>query len=110
MDELKTGIDNGAEYVLSCDYSFLDSHSREMVVSAMTAVIRAGLWEYVQTEKIDSFMVGKHESLAKISDAVVELYDGHSGASYGCTMRTVEYIAKRGYESYKRLCREAPES
>jgi hypothetical protein len=29
--------------------------------------------------------------------------DGHSGASYGCTMRVMEYIAKNGYDSLKLL-------
>jgi hypothetical protein len=27
--------------------------------------------------------------------------DGHSGASYGCTMRNMEFIAKNGYQAFK---------
>ena len=26
---------------------------------------------------------------------------GHSGASYGCTMRNMEFIAKHGYQRFK---------
>jgi hypothetical protein len=27
--------------------------------------------------------------------------EGHSGASYGCTMRNMEFIAKHGYQRFK---------
>ena len=33
-------------------------------------------------------------------------YGGHSGASYGSTMRVMEYIAKNGWESYVRSVQE----
>jgi hypothetical protein len=28
---------------------------------------------------------------------------GHSGASFGCTMRNLHYIAQNGFEAYKEL-------
>lgn len=38
--------------------------------------------------------------LLDISTAVENRYPGHSGASYGCTMRVIEYIAKNGWDTY----------
>ena len=39
----------------------------------------------------------KSEILSEVSD---KLYPGHSGASYGLSMRTFEYIAKHGWDKY----------
>jgi hypothetical protein len=40
--------------------------------------------------------------MAEIDNAVDRLYGGHSGASYGCTMRVLQYIAKYGWDTYAR--------
>jgi hypothetical protein len=29
------------------------------------------------------------------------IYESHSGCSYACTMRSMEYIAKNGYEAFR---------
>jgi hypothetical protein len=33
-------------------------------------------------------------------------YDGHSGASFGWTMRTMQYIANHGEKKYKEIVNE----
>lgn len=36
----------------------------------------------------------------RITEAVLDRYGGHSGASFGGTMRVMELIAKKGWDSY----------
>jgi hypothetical protein len=38
--------------------------------------------------------------LEEINEAINDRYDGHSGASYGWTMRHMESIAKNGWDDY----------
>jgi hypothetical protein len=38
--------------------------------------------------------------LQHINNKIHELYDGHSGGSYGWTMRQIEDIAKNGWEAW----------
>jgi hypothetical protein len=45
-------------------------------------------------------MFSDHPILSEISRAVERCKHGHSGASWGMTMRTMECIAKRGWDDY----------
>jgi hypothetical protein len=55
--------------------------------------------------KGESFMFSKDAMIGKISKNMVELgYDGHSGSSYGWTMRWMEYLAKNGKDAFLSLC------
>lgn len=40
------------------------------------------------------------ETIKQINKAVNDRYGGHSGSSYGFTMRMLEFIAKRGWDTY----------
>ena len=43
-------------------------------------------------------------TLNTIHNKMIELgYDGHSGGSFGWTMRQMQYIANHGEEKYKNL-------
>jgi hypothetical protein len=45
----------------------------------------------------------------EIDEAISNRYPGHSGGSYGCTMRILEFIAKQGWEAYaKKVLLEHP--
>jgi hypothetical protein len=48
--------------------------------------------------------------LQKIHDAVLAADGGHSGSSYGWTMRQIEYIAKNGWDAFVDLHDEDTES
>ena len=87
------------------DFSFIaDDASRYYVEDGYKAVSAVdGGWAFLKEfipAANEGFMFSKHPMLDKIN---AFLDDGHSGASYGWTMREMEYIAKHGLESYKIL-------
>jgi len=85
------------------DYSWMkDASSREICVDAHKAITDLGLWDWMKTvtapaDKGFTYWYPRPAELEKI-DAL--LTSGHSGSSYGWTMRQMEYIAKNGWESY----------
>jgi hypothetical protein len=78
---------------------------REMIRSGFEAVESVeGGWEFLRTytPPVDqgfmfSLPTGKR---LEIDEAISNRYPGHSGASYGCTMRVLEMIAKQGWDVY----------
>ena len=39
----------------------------------------------------------------EIDEAIAKGYPGHSGGSYGYTMRVLEFIAKEGWDAYAKI-------
>lgn len=78
----------------------LSASDRAMLQDAYDAVsaVSDG-WEFLRTyEPTNGFMFSSHPTLDAINAAMT--YDGHSGASYGWTMRAMEFIAKKGWDAY----------
>lgn len=79
-----------------------DQWTREMLLNAWQAITITELWDFVK-EDIDSFMFSHDPRVTRIYNKMEELgYGGHSGASFGFTMRTMQFIAKHGEEEYKK--------
>jgi hypothetical protein len=82
-----------------------DEHDKEMLSSGFQAVDSVeGGWEFLRTYDppedkgfMFSLPTGKR---AEIDEAISARYGGHSGSSYGWTMRNLEAIAKMGWESW----------
>jgi hypothetical protein len=95
--------------VLSTDGSFIpgkfeyvkDNNFREMLVTAWQAINITEGW-YFMAQPIESFMWSDDEQLKKINNKLYELYDGHSGFTYGYTMREMQSIARYGEVEYKK--------
>lgn len=85
------------------DFSWMkDSSSRELCMDAHRAITEHGLWDWMKTatppsDKGFMFWYPQPPELEKINSS---LTPEHSGASYGWTMRQMEYIAKNGWERY----------
>jgi hypothetical protein len=83
----------------------LPAWDKGMIQSAFEAVesVEDG-WEFLRTytpPEDQGFMFSLPTGKRLEIDAAIEnRYPGHSGASYGCTMRTMESIAKEGWEAY----------
>jgi hypothetical protein len=83
----------------------LPEWDKEMIRSGFEAVESVeGGWEFLRSytpPEDQGFMfslpTGKR---LEIDEAIQNRYGGHSGASYGCTMRVLESIAKEGWETY----------
>jgi len=78
-----------------------DVHSREMLVNAWQAITITETWDFVKQD-IDSFMFSHDPRVTRIYNKMEELgYGGHSGASFGFTMRNMQYLAQYGEEKFK---------
>ena len=87
------------------DLSFIrDTHTRKMVANGHEAVTQLELWSWLSTfEPENGFMYTPHENIDAISRKMDSLphAPGHSGASFGLTMRHLQFMAKHGMNKYK---------
>jgi hypothetical protein len=88
---------------MSRNYSELfDVHEAMMLQDADSAITQCNLWEWLRDytpEEGKGFMFSEHPNLVKINAAMK--FGGHSGSSYGWTMRQMEYIAKHGWTLFE---------
>lgn len=116
--------DNTSEYgwpktrsqVIECDLSFMkDSWTADMIRDAMNAIVEATESASFKERGIDGWlylhtytpMEGRGFMFS--DDSIVNTFQsymkvGHSGSSYGHTMRQIEFIAKYGLPKYKEMC------
>jgi len=87
----------------------MTANDKEMVRDAINAVTRAEMWEYMAkptTPGKDGFMFSTDPELGNINTKM--RYGGHSGSSFGWTMRQLEYIAKNGFDAYVDMMNGGP--
>ena len=100
MTELITDISD-AEF----NYNIYDSNNRIMLKNAHQAITNAEAWDWMKNFQGQSFMFSNDAMIGKISKNMVALgYDGHSGGSYGWTMRCMEHLAKNGKKAFLSMC------
>jgi hypothetical protein len=87
------------------NYNIYDSNNRTMLKNAHGAITLAEGWDWIRNFNGHSFMFSNDAMIGKINKNMVSLgYDGHSGSSYGWTMRCMEYLAKNGKEAFLSMC------
>jgi hypothetical protein len=75
-----------------------------LVEDAYNATTTAGAWDFFRNERPPAetgYMFWAHPT-QKLVEKEMKCMDQHSGASYGWTMRTLQSIARDGWESYVR--------
>jgi hypothetical protein len=78
------------------DFSFVrDLEDRESLKDAYETAVRLGVMHILAEETFESFCWSSHATVTRIKGELA--YTGHSGASFGNTMRNVEAIAKGGW-------------
>ena len=78
-----------------------DEHGRFMLKNAHQAITLAEAWHYMKTFSDQSFMFSNNPAVSAIMKKMSELgYDGHSGGSFGWTMRQMEFLAKNGKQVF----------
>ena len=90
-------------------FEFVDQWSRPYLENAHWAITQCELWDWLRTYSPPDgkgFMFSTTAEMERIKNKMneQEIAGGHSGSSYGATMRAMEYIAKNGYETYKTEC------
>lgn len=84
-------------------FDYTDNHSRVMLENAYQAISLTEMWDYMKKDR-ESFMFSSDKEIGIISDKMAELgYDGHSGASFGVTMRNMQFIALNGLDEHKKM-------
>ena len=79
----------------------MDDWERTMLEDAYKAVTKAKRWDFLRRKDVPGpkgFMFSEWPQMKDI-DAFME-YGGHSGATYGMTMREMEFIAKNGWDAF----------
>ena len=79
-----------------------DKYERIMLSNAWQAITMTETWNFVK-QPTESFMMSNDKRIWIITAKMEELgYNGHSGCSFGWTMRQMQYIARNGEENYKK--------
>jgi len=97
LNKQETKIDRGNG---NMDY-IKDKHSRRMLENAWHAINLTETWDFVAEPKF-SFIMSNDDRILIIIGKMEELgYYGHSGFSFGWTMRYMQYLAQNGVEKFK---------
>ena len=86
-----------------------DIHYREMLINAFRAITVTETWDYVGKDPgPNGFTFSVSSELSKIMEATEKCqpYVGHSGSSFGWTMRQMQYIANNGEAKHRENCKE----
>ena len=70
--------------------------------SMANTITRLDLWGWLQNENPPAnmgYLFWGHPNISRISDGLV--HNEHSGSSFACAMRNMQYIAKNGYSKWK---------
>ena len=83
-----------------------DERTRTMLVNCWNAVTETELWDYMKNE-CPTYAFSDAPEVNRIHNKMEELgYTGHSGCSFGWTMRQLQYIAQHGEEQYINIIRQ----
>ena len=78
----------------------IDDNDKEMLQNAWNAINQLDLWEYMK-RPTDSYMMSSDAEINIITKKMEELgYNGHSGSSFGWTMRQMQHIAQHGEDDF----------
>jgi len=89
------------------NFTFIrDMHTRNMIENGYQAVSQLELWSWLRNyepEDGHGFMFSSSPNLDRITQQMESLPNsvGHSGSSFGYTMRNLHFIAKHGIDAYK---------
>lgn len=84
-------------------FNFIPYEQRQMYETAFNAITQLELWTFMRNFNDESFMFSSSPEVMRIYKKIEELgYNGHSGASFGCTMRAMEYISKNSVSAFQR--------
>jgi hypothetical protein len=81
-----------------------DSSDQALYKNMHDAISQTELWDWMSTySPPEGFMNSDAPEVTRINAKMFEdtISQNHSGASYGCMMRAMEFIAKNGYQAFK---------
>ena len=97
------------EYYGNGDFEFIhEQHERDLYKNMHNAITQTELWDWMRKYTPPSntgFMFATAPEFELIRNKMFEdpISQNHSGSSYGCMMRSMEIIAKNGYDYFAGL-------
>lgn len=84
-------------------FSFItDAFEREALTEAYKAIEQVGAWDFMRQDPGEGgFMFSQDPMLKEIDKVMKDV--GHSGSSYGWTMRQMQYVARNGIAAYRTM-------
>ena len=92
------------ENFISGEFNYInDKVYKIMLVTAWKAITITKTWNYIKKNR-ESFTFANDEKIQLILKTIIDLgYDGHSGNSFGLTMRNMQFIANYGEVKFKKM-------
>ena len=91
----------GPTHISGNFYYVTTDSTRELLSTAHQAITQLELWSYLKKDR-DSYMMSRDKEVSRIYGKIEELgYYGHSGGSFGWTMRQMQTIAKYGEAQFE---------
>lgn len=82
-------------------FEFINEDERMMYTTAHASISQLELWNFMKKDT-DSYMFSSDSEVVKIYAKIEQLgYREHSGSSFGCIMRAMQYIGQNGYDKFK---------
>ena len=83
--------------------AYAKSNEYLMLTTAYMAITDTGNWDFI-TNHYGDFSGSSYSKISEINTRIHDVYgyDGHSGASFAITMRSMQYIAKHGEEKFRK--------
>lgn len=81
-----------------------DNSTRDLLINAFDAISLTENWEFMKQD-IDSFISATNPKIREITTMMNSLPNGglHSGASFGCIMREMQFLAKEGEAEHMKI-------
>jgi len=102
-EEYEDYVAAGPSYICTDNFECVkDNHERMYYRSAYNSIMQLELWTWIQRNN-EPFMMNRSPEMEMLRKRMWEddINSYHSGASYALVMRTMEFIAKHGYEKFR---------
>ena len=102
-EEFEEYVTASPSYICTDNFECVkDDQEKLYYRSAYNSIMQLELWSWFQRNN-EPFMFNKSPEMEMLSARMAEddINSYHSGSSYALVMRTMEFIAKRGYEEFR---------
>ena len=82
------------------DVLVMSDSERAMLADAYKAITKTNNWEFMRTFKPNPHEGFMLSSTPELQDIAKHMTQRHSGSTYAETMRTMEFIAKKGWKEF----------
>ncbi len=104
-EEFEEYVTASPSYICTDNFQCVEDDQEKMYYrSAYNSIMQLELWTYFQRNN-RPFMMNRSPEMELLRKRMAqdEINGYHSGSSYALVMRTMEFIAKEGYEKFRQM-------